>query len=76
MNVLLGPRRHLSVGLCGVGAFAMPALLGAGTSLWWAELAAGRRLLGASAPPICAAPEIARAAPGGCIMLQGLVLLA
>lgn len=35
----LGPRRHLSLGLCGVAAFiAMLALMGAGTSLWWARL--------------------------------------
>jgi EmrB/QacA subfamily drug resistance transporter len=35
----LGPRRHLTAGLCGVALFiAMLALLGAHTSLWWARL--------------------------------------
>ncbi len=35
----LGPRRHLTIGLCGVALFiALLALLGAGTSLWWARL--------------------------------------
>jgi EmrB/QacA subfamily drug resistance transporter len=35
----LGPRRHLTLGLCGVAVFiAMLALLGAHTSLWWARL--------------------------------------
>jgi EmrB/QacA subfamily drug resistance transporter len=35
----LGPRRHLTLGLVGVGVFiAMLALMGAHTSLWWARL--------------------------------------
>jgi EmrB/QacA subfamily drug resistance transporter len=35
----LGPRRHLTIGLCGVALFtALLALMGAGTSLWWARL--------------------------------------
>src|ERR1700761_615469 len=35
----LGPRRHLTLGLCGVTLFiALLALMGAGTSLWWARL--------------------------------------
>jgi EmrB/QacA subfamily drug resistance transporter len=35
----LGPRRHLTIGLCGVTLFtALLALMGAGTSLWWARL--------------------------------------
>ena len=35
----LGPRRHLTIGLCGVALFiALLALLGASTSLWWARL--------------------------------------
>jgi MFS family permease len=35
----LGPRRHLTFGLCGVATFvALLALMGAGTSLWWARL--------------------------------------
>jgi EmrB/QacA subfamily drug resistance transporter len=35
----LGPRRHLTLGLCGVAVFiAMLALMGAHTSLWWARL--------------------------------------
>jgi EmrB/QacA subfamily drug resistance transporter len=35
----LGPRRHLTIGLCGVTVFiALLALMGADTSLWWARL--------------------------------------
>jgi EmrB/QacA subfamily drug resistance transporter len=35
----LGPRRHLTFGLCGVTVFiALLALLGPTTSLWWARL--------------------------------------
>src|SRR6201996_8734528 len=35
----LGPRRHMTIGLCGVTLFiALLALMGAGTSLWWARL--------------------------------------
>jgi EmrB/QacA subfamily drug resistance transporter len=35
----LGPRRHLTFGLCGVATFiALLALMGAHTSLWWARL--------------------------------------
>jgi EmrB/QacA subfamily drug resistance transporter len=35
----LGPRRHLTIGLCAVTLFiALLALMGAGTSLWWARL--------------------------------------
>jgi EmrB/QacA subfamily drug resistance transporter len=35
----LGPRRHLTLGLCGVAIFiATLALMGAHTSLWWARL--------------------------------------
>ena len=35
----LGPRRHLTLGLCGVALFiALLALMGAHTSLWWARL--------------------------------------
>ena len=35
----LGPRRHLTIGLCGVALFvATLALMGAHTSLWWARL--------------------------------------
>jgi EmrB/QacA subfamily drug resistance transporter len=35
----LGPRRHLTIGLCGVALFiGLLALMGAGTSLWWARL--------------------------------------
>lgn len=35
----LGPRRHLTLGLCGVAAFiALLALMGSNTSLWWARL--------------------------------------
>ncbi len=36
---LLGPRRHITVGLIGVAAsIGLLALLGPGTSLWWARL--------------------------------------
>jgi EmrB/QacA subfamily drug resistance transporter len=35
----LGPRRHLTIGLCGVTLFiALLALMGPDTSLWWARL--------------------------------------
>jgi EmrB/QacA subfamily drug resistance transporter len=35
----LGPRRHLTIGLCGVTLFiALLSLLGPSTSLWWARL--------------------------------------
>jgi EmrB/QacA subfamily drug resistance transporter len=35
----LGPRRHITIGLLGVAAsIGLLALLGAGTSLWWARL--------------------------------------
>src|SRR6201996_7833238 len=35
----LGPRRHMTIGLCGVTVFiALLALMGADTSLWWARL--------------------------------------
>ena len=35
----VGPRRHLTTGLCGVAAsIALLALLGSGTSLWWARV--------------------------------------
>jgi EmrB/QacA subfamily drug resistance transporter len=36
---VLGPRRHVSLGLVGVAlSIGLMALLGAGTSLWWARL--------------------------------------
>jgi EmrB/QacA subfamily drug resistance transporter len=35
----LGPRRHVTIGLCAVAtSIALLALLGPGTSLWWARL--------------------------------------
>jgi EmrB/QacA subfamily drug resistance transporter len=35
----LGPRRNITLGLCGVGlSIGLMGLLGAGTSLWWARI--------------------------------------